>query len=102
MARRSIEQPDRGRQVERKNEKEQGQHTRLYVKASRARVWCRLCIQFCSPREPTSAPFHLCWGSPSKVDEFELAGCAKSPQNRPSREHRRAVPAQWVSEGDQK
>ena len=39
-----------------------------------------------------------CWGSPSTVDEIELAECTKSHENSTSREHEGAVPEQWVSE----
>ena len=52
------------------------------------------------PMEPALAPLHPAGVLPSKVDEFELAGCTKSHENRTSREQKGAVPAQWVREGE--
>jgi len=43
-----------------------------------------------------------CWGSPSKVDEFERAGCAKSLEERSARGQEHAVWAQWVRDGEQR
>lgn len=35
-----------------------------------------------APQGASSGPPPSCWGSPSKVDEFERVGCTKSHQNR--------------------
>ena len=43
-----------------------------------------------------------CWGSPSKVDEFELVGCTKSHEERSARGQERAVSAQWVRDDEQR
>jgi hypothetical protein len=98
-ARRLAQQPEHGRQVGRKKQKERGQQARLCTKKPGGGHGVGFASSF-APQRASSGPPPSCWGSSSKVGEFELVGCTKSHENRTSREQEGAVPEQWVRKGE--
>ena len=73
----------------------------LYAKPSGGRHGVVFASSFAT-QGASSGPTPSCWGSPSKVDEFELVGCTKSHQNRTSREQEGAVPEPRVRKAEQR